>query len=147
VALTFQPCKPQIRHAFKRFQRDKLLKLSLRTSWVSLALDAPPDKELAHFVRLRSRGRYARPAGAVDDLIRQSQARQRTAAQTRRRSPIKSVGEDAEEERDHTGAEAGSVRRHKKRGSGGQRTQEEQAAPVHLHLMYREEEQQETPDA
>jgi len=34
VALTFQPCKPQIRHAFKRFQRDKLIKLSLRTSWV-----------------------------------------------------------------------------------------------------------------
>ena len=52
-----------------------------------------------------------------------------------------------EEERDQTGAEAASARRHKKRGSGGQRTQEEPAAPVHLHLMYREEEQQETPDA
>ena len=128
------------------------VKLSLgghRLPVFSLALDAPPqpDEQLAQFVRLRSRGRDARPAGAVDDLIRQSQTRQRTAAQTRPRAPVKSVGEDVEEERDLTGAEAASARRHKKRGSGGQRSQEELAAPVHLHLMYREEESQETPDA
>jgi hypothetical protein len=33
VVLTFQPCKPQIRHAFKRFSHDKLINNSLRTSW------------------------------------------------------------------------------------------------------------------
>src|SRR5438270_176003 len=106
------------------------VKLSLgghRLPVFSLSLDAPPwpDEQLAQFVRLSSRGRDARPAGAVDDLIRQSQARQRTPAQTRPRAPVKRVGVDAEKERDQAGAKAGSVRRHKKRGSGGQRTQEE----------------------
>ena len=43
-----------------------------------------------------------------------------------------------EVEHDQAGAGSGSARRHKKRGSGSQRTQEERAAPVHLHLMYRE---------
>ena len=121
------------------------VKLSLgghRLPVFSLALDAPPqpDEQLAQFVRLRSRGRDARSAGAVDELIRQSQARQRTPAQTRPRASVRGVGEDTEEERDQAGVEAGSVRRHKKRGSGGQRTQEESVAPVHLHLMYRDEE-------
>jgi hypothetical protein len=34
VVLTFQPSKPQITHAFKRFSRAKLINNSLRTSWV-----------------------------------------------------------------------------------------------------------------
>jgi hypothetical protein len=47
------------------------VKLSLgghRLPVFSLALDAPPqpDEQLAEFVRLRSRERNARPAGAVD---------------------------------------------------------------------------------
>jgi len=106
----------------------------------SLSLDAPPqpDEQLAQFVRLRSRGRDARPAGTVDELIKQSQARQRNAAPIRGRAPIRIVDEGKEVEHDQAGAGAGSARRHKKRGSGSQRTQEE-AAPVHLHLMYRDQ--------
>ncbi|HEY6408486.1 MAG TPA: hypothetical protein VIY29_13550, partial [Ktedonobacteraceae bacterium] len=48
----------------------------------SLNLDAPPrpDEEAAQLVRLRSQQHDARPAGVVDDLIRQIQARQRSAA-------------------------------------------------------------------
>ena len=89
-------------------------------------------------LRLRSRERNARPAGAVDNMIQQSQARQRSAAPTRGRAPIRSADEGTEVEDDHAGAEPGSARRHKKRGSGNQHTQEERAAPVHLHLMYRD---------
>jgi hypothetical protein len=64
------------------------VKLSLhghRLPVFSLNLDAPPhpDEEVGQFVRLRSRERDARPAGAVDDLTRQSQVRQRSAAPTR----------------------------------------------------------------
>ncbi len=119
------------------------VKLSLggqRLPVFSLTLDAPPrpDEELAQFVRLRGRSRDARPAGAVDELIRASQARQRTATKIRGRAPIKSGDDGTEVEHDHDGAEAGSARRHKKRGSGNQHTQEERAAPVHLHLMYRD---------
>jgi hypothetical protein len=120
------------------------VKLSLgghRLPVFSLHLDAPPppDDGLAAFVRLRSRGRHARPAGVVDELIRASQARQKSAAPKRSRTPARSMDESAGEEHDQTGAETGSTRRHKKRGSGSQRTQEERAAPVHLHLMYRDE--------
>ena len=61
------------------------VKLSLgghRLPVFSLNLDAPPrpDEEVAQLVRLRSQQRDARPAGVVDDLIRQIQARQRSAA-------------------------------------------------------------------
>ena len=60
------------------------VKLSLhghRLPVFSLNLDAPPrpDEEVAQLVRLRSQQRDARPAGVVDDLIRQIQARQRSA--------------------------------------------------------------------
>jgi hypothetical protein len=119
------------------------VKLSLgghRLPVFSLALDAPPlpDGQLAQFVLLRSRSRDARPAGAVDELIRASQARQRSAMQIRGRASSKSGDDGTEVEHDHDGAEAGSARRHKKRGSGNQHTQEERTAPVHLHLMYRD---------
>ncbi len=60
------------------------VKLSLhghRLPIFSLDLDAPPrpDAEGAQLVRLRSRTRDARPAGDVDELIRQTQARQKNA--------------------------------------------------------------------
>ena len=63
------------------------VKLSLgghRLPVFSLNLDAPPqpDEEVAQLVRLRSQQRDARPVGVVDDLIRQIQARQRSAAPT-----------------------------------------------------------------
>jgi hypothetical protein len=63
------------------------VKLSLgghRLPVFSLHLDAPPqpDEDVARLVRLRSQQRDARPAGVVDDLIRQIQARQRSATPT-----------------------------------------------------------------
>jgi hypothetical protein len=123
------------------------VKLSLRGHRLpvfSLNLDAPPrpDEDVAQFVRLRSRERDAHPAGVVDDLIRKTQARQRSAAPTRQRVPARSTEEEAGDERDLAGAEAGSTRRRKKRGSGSHGKQQEGAAPIHLHLMYREEEEE-----
>jgi hypothetical protein len=121
------------------------VKLSLgghRLPVFSLNLDAPPspDEQLAQFVRLRSRGRDARPAGAVDELIRASQARQRSASPTKPRALNRR--EEDDERLGVTGQVKGaaeSTRRHKKRGSGSQEKQEGQAAPVQVHLMYREE--------
>src|SRR5260221_13578386 len=76
------------------------VKLSLRGHRLpvfSLNLDAPPrsDEDVAQFVRLRSRERDARPAGVVDDLIRKTHARQRSAAPTRQRAPTRRKEEDA----------------------------------------------------
>jgi hypothetical protein len=120
------------------------VKLSLggqRLPVFSLALDAPPlpDEQLAQFVRLRSRGRDARPAGAVDDLIRASRARQHGASPTKSRGVNRSHEEDKPEVAGEAKGAADSTRRHKKRGSGSQEKQEVQAAPVQVHLMYREE--------
>ncbi len=122
------------------------VKLSLggyRLPVFSLALDAPPrpDEELAHFVRLRSRSRDARPAGAVDDLIRASQARQRTASPTKPRAMTGNNEDELPRVAGHVKGEAESTRRHKKRGSGCHEQQGVQAAPLHVHLMYREEEE------
>jgi hypothetical protein len=118
------------------------VKLSLggqRLPVFSLSLDAPPqpDEELAQFVRLRSRQRNARPAGAVDDLIRASQARQRSAAATKPRASIRRHEEDRPGDTEDARGAAETSRRHKKRGSGSRDKQEAQAVPVHL--MYREE--------
>jgi len=122
------------------------VKLSLRGHRLpvfSLNLDAPPrsDEDVAQFVRLRSRERDARPAGVADDLIRKTQARQRSAAPARQRVPTRSTEEEAGDERDLAGAEAGSTRRRKKRGSGSHTKSQEGAAPPHIHLMYHEEEE------
>jgi hypothetical protein len=122
------------------------VKLSLgghRLPVFSLALDAPPapDEQLAHFVRLRSRGRDARPAGVVDDLIRASQARQRSASPTKPRAMSRRNEDELPGVAGHAKGEAESTRRHKKRGSGSHEKQEVQAAPVPVHLMYREEEE------
>jgi hypothetical protein len=121
------------------------VKLSLhghRLPVFSLNLDAPPrpDEEMAQLVRLRSRLRHARPAGAVDDLIRQSQARQRSAAPIKQRTSAR-----REEERSVTGSddaeeEAGSARRHKKRGGSNRNKQQDALAAPHIHLMNREDE-------
>jgi hypothetical protein len=130
------------------------VKLSLyghRLPIFSLNLDAPPrpDEVVAHLVRLRSQQRDARPAGVVDDLIRQIQARQRSAAPTtpapqrafrRREEEEKAVSSDNDE------GEAVSGRRRKKRGSGGHNKSQEGAVPPHLHLMYREEASREQED-
>ncbi len=129
------------------------VKLSLgghRLPVFSLQINAPPrpDEEGARLVRLLSRERNARPAGVADELIRASQARQRSAAPIKPRTPRGREEDTPPIVTERAKEDAGSARCHKKRGSGSQRTQEEQAAPpVHLHLMYREEEQQETRDA
>jgi hypothetical protein len=138
------------------------VKLSLgghRLPVFSLNLDAPPqpDSEVAQLVRLRSQQRDARPAGVVDDLIRQIQARQRSAAPTTpttQRAFTRRVEEERVASSDDAGAEAGSARRRKKRGSGGHSKSPEITAPSHLHLMYPEEasrgyegEESDTPDA
>jgi hypothetical protein len=121
------------------------VKLSLgghRLPIFSLNLDAPPqpDEDVAQLVRLRSRARDGRPVGVVDDLIRQIQARQRSAAPTKQRIFTRGE-EETVAEVDHAGGEAGSARRRKKRGSGGHNNSQEGAAPSHLHLMYRGEEE------
>ncbi len=121
------------------------VKLSLhghRLPVFSLNLDPPPrpDEELAQLVRLRSRQRDARPAGVVDDLIRQSQVRQRSAASTtpnKQRATIRK--EETVTGSDNAGGEAGSARRSKRRGSGGHNKSQEGAVPSHLHLMYQED--------
>jgi hypothetical protein len=120
------------------------VKLSLhghRLPVFSLNLDAPPrpDEEVAHLVRLRSQQRDARPAGVVDDLIRQIQARQRSAAPTTQRAYSRREEEERAASSDDAGAEVGSARRRKKRGSGGQNKKQEVTTPSHLHLMYRDE--------
>jgi hypothetical protein len=110
----------------------------------SLNLDAPPrpDEEVAQLIRLRSQQRDGRPTGMVDDLIRQIQARQRSAAPT---TPTKQRATIRKEETvlgsDNVGGEAGSARRRKRRGSGGQNKMQEVTAPSHLHLMYQEEDE------
>jgi hypothetical protein len=118
------------------------VKLSLgghRLPVFSLQLDAPPlpDEQISQFVRLRSRRRDARPAGVVDELIRASQARQHGASATRPRATNRGE-EDLRGTHGHARGESESTRRHKKRGSGSQEKQEEQAASVQVHLMYRE---------
>jgi len=86
----------------------------------SLVLDAPPppDEGLAQFVRLRSRGRDARPAGAADELIRQSQTRQRSASPSRPRAMNRREEDDLSVVAGDAKGGGESTRRHKKRGSG-----------------------------
>ncbi len=118
------------------------VKLSLgghRLPVFSLNLDAPPqpDEQVAQFVRLRSRGRDARPSGTVDDLIRQSQTRQRIAAPTKRRTPTMREGELDGNSND----EPASTRRHKKRGGSASRKPQDTSAPSQIHLMYEQDEE------
>jgi hypothetical protein len=123
------------------------VKLSLhghRLPVFSLNLDAPPrpDEEFAQLVGLRSRERDGRPAGVVDDLIRQIQARQRSAAPTtptKHRATIRREEEETVAGNEHAGAEAGSARRRKKRGSNNRNKPQETAIPPHLHVMYQED--------
>ena len=119
------------------------VKLSLgghRLPVFSLQMDAPPrpDEEVAQFVRLRSRQRDARPAGVVDDLIRQSQACQRSAMPTRQRASARREEEESMTGSDDAEEEAGSARRHKKRGGSNRNKQQDAPAAPHIHLMYRE---------
>ena len=125
------------------------VKLSLhghRLPVFSLNLNVPPqpDEEMAQLVRLRSQQRDGLPAGVVDDLIRQTQARQRSAASTTpttQRAYIRREEDETAARRDITGAETGGTRRRKKRGSGGQNKTQDGVAPSHLHLMYQEEDE------
>ena len=125
------------------------VKLSLgghRLPVFSLNLNAPPwpDSEVAQLVRLRSQQRDARPAGEVDDLIRQIQARQQSAAPTKQRAFKRREEEERAASSDDAGIEAGSARRRKKRGGRGHNKTLEVAAPSHLHLMYQEEDESES---
>ena len=130
------------------------VKLSLgghRLPVFSLHLDAPPqpDEDMAQLVRLRSQQRDARPAGVVDELIRQIQARQRSATPTtpvKQRTTIRREEEETVAGSDDARAEGSSERRKKKRGSGGHNKTQEGTAPSHLHLMYREEVSREQED-
>jgi hypothetical protein len=120
------------------------VKLSLgghRLPVFSLQIDAPPrpDEEGARLVRLLNRQRNARPAGVADELIRASQARQRSASPVKPRPSSKRTEDNLPGISDPAREEAGSARRHKKRGSGSHEKQEVQAAPLHMHLMYHEE--------
>jgi len=126
------------------------VKLSLhghRLPIFSLNLDAPPspDEKEGQLVRLRSRERHARPAGTVDDLIRQSQARQHSAAPGSPRGVIKRMREATAVEIE---TEPGSpdTRRHKKRGNANRPVQEQReegaALPPQQHLMYGEAEEE-----
>jgi hypothetical protein len=120
------------------------VKLSLnshRLPVFSLNLDAPPwpDEGVAQLIQLRSRERDARPAGVVDDLIRQIQARQRSAAPSKQRANTRREEEERAASSDDAGGEAGGAQRRKKRGSGGHKKSTEVTAPSHLHLMYRKE--------
>ena len=122
------------------------VKLSLgghRLPVFSLQINAPPrpDEEGARLVRLLSRERNARPAGVADELIRQSQARQRSASPAKPRASSKRAGDDLPGVTDPVREEAGSARRHKKRGSGSHEKQEVPSAPLHMHLMYQEEDE------
>jgi hypothetical protein len=122
------------------------VKLSLgghRLPVFSLHIDAPPrpDEEGARLVRLLSRQRDARPAGVADELIKASQARQRSAAPVKPRASNTRAQDELPGVTGPAREEAGSARRHKKRGSGSHEQQEVRAAPLHVHLMYREEEE------
>ncbi len=125
------------------------VKLSLhghRLPVFSLQLDAPPwpDEKVARLVRLRNQERYGRSVGVVDDLIRQIQARQKNATQIIRRVPRRIEGEETATGNIRSGAEAGSSRRHKKRGGSNRNKQQEGVVPSHLHLMYREDDESES---
>jgi hypothetical protein len=91
-----------------------------------------------HIVRQRSQKRFAQPVGVVDDLIRQIQARQRSAAPTIQRVSRWQEEDEAVKRNGSTGEEAASSRRHKKRGGSNRNKQQEGAIPSHMHLMYRE---------
>jgi hypothetical protein len=122
------------------------VKLSLhghRLPVFSLNLDAPPqsDEDVARLVRWRNQQRNGRPTGVVDDLIRQIQVRQHSASPTTHRANIRREENETVAGRDTTGAETGSARRRKKRGSGGHNNAHDGTALSHLHLMYREEDE------
>jgi hypothetical protein len=78
----------------------------------------------------------------VDDLIRQFQARQRSATPTtptKQRTTIRREEEETVAGSDNARGEVSSAKRHKKCGSGGHSKSPEVTAPSHLHLMYPEE--------
>jgi hypothetical protein len=77
----------------------------------------------------------------ADELIRASQARQRSAAPVKPRASHTRAEDELPGVTDPAREEAGSARRHKKRGSGSHEQQEVRAAPLHVHLMYHEEDE------
>jgi hypothetical protein len=79
----------------------------------------------------------------VDDLIRQIQARHKSAAPSMRGSPQRSEGEETGTGNTRSGEEGSSSRRHKKRGGSTRSKHQEGAVPSHLHLMYGEDDERE----
>ena len=100
-----------------------------------------------HIVHLRSQERDGRPVGVVDDLIRQIQARQRSAAPTIQRVSRWREEDEAVKRSGSSGEEAASSRRHKKRGGSNRKKPQERVVHSHMHLMYREEDERESPEA
>ncbi len=126
------------------------VKLSLhghRLPVFSLDLDAPsrPDEGMAQLVRLRNQERNASPVGAVDELIRHIQARQKSAVA--KKQHVSHMGEEAVVGYDRLGPEEDSSRRHKKRGGSNRKKPRERVIPSHIHLMYREEDERESAEA
>jgi hypothetical protein len=124
------------------------VKLSLhghRLPVFSLQLDAPPlpDEDLARLVRLHSQERNACPVGVVDDLIRQIQARQKNATPAIYRASHRKEAEEAVLGKDSSGEEVDRSRRHKRRGGSSRNQHQEGVAPEYMHLMYREQEDEE----
>src|SRR6266536_118550 len=124
------------------------VKLSLhghRLPVFSLNVNAPltPDENTARLVHLRSQERHARPVGVVDDLIRQIQARQKSAAPTMKGASHRREGEETGIGNDGLGEEASNTRRHKKRSGSNRNKQQDGAVPAHMHLMYHEEHESE----
>jgi hypothetical protein len=130
------------------------VKLSLggrRLPVFSLRLDAPPrsDDEQSQRIRRRSQQRDARPAGIVDDMLKQAQARHKQAAPARAQRPgtpghaWQQEGDTPFTHRTQGWADEGvqtataTARRKKKRGGSGGRKEEGTAdLASHLHLMY-----------
>ena len=122
------------------------VKLSLhghRLPVFSLNLDAPtlPDEDLARLVRLRSQERNGRPVGAVDHLIGQIQARQKSATPAIHRASHGKEAEEAVTGKDSSREEVDRSRRHKKRGGSNHNQHKEGVAPAYMHLMYRKEDE------
>jgi energy-coupling factor transporter ATP-binding protein EcfA2 len=102
---------------------------------LNLATPPSPDEARARTIRLASQQRDARPVGEVETMLREAQARQRSATPTR---PV--FAEVPDPAKPQTAKTGSTSQRKKKRGNGGKQTAEPALAPTpQVHLMYDEE--------
>lgn len=134
---------------------------------LDLALPAPADEDVALTIRLRSQQRDARPAGVVDDMLRQSRVRQqqpptapkKARATTERRQAEAEPGSERtgreDEDRggranDEAAHEGGTAHKRRKRGGSTRKKSVEASPAAYIHVMYDEEREttpaQELPD-